>query len=354
MTESKKIKVLCAEDESDIRENITEILRDEGFEVFEADNGKHGFESFLQNKPDIIISDIMMPEVDGYGLLKLVRESKNTRHNTIPFIFLTALGQKDNLIKGINLSANDYMVKPIDFDLLIAKIKEKVLNASKVTEVHHRDIKNIKSQISVVLPSAVFAYLDIISQTSSILKEEPYGPFPHRRYVEELDKIYMNSVRIRAAIANALDESAIDNKINTDEEIFVITNFLDEFIAGLSEKFRSHINFEHPFEAESMPQIKVDRLVLHDALRKILSGIFKTDLETMVTITIMLDHLNNMIIIFHIDSKLPNSDFIKNTDESQVSKILDKQTCRFEIVDNKENRDKSAILTIPSYRLIEK
>ena len=79
---SEKIKVLCVEDEQDIRENIVEILRDEGFEVFEAANGKQGFEVFMQQKPDLIISDIMMSELDGYGLLKMVRESKNVRNKS--------------------------------------------------------------------------------------------------------------------------------------------------------------------------------------------------------------------------------------------------------------------------------
>ena len=98
MSEEIKAKILCVEDEQDIRENIADILRDEGFEVFEAKNGKEGFDSFLKNKPHLVISDIMMPEVDGYGLLKLVREDKTSRNSTVPFIFLTALGQKDNVI----------------------------------------------------------------------------------------------------------------------------------------------------------------------------------------------------------------------------------------------------------------
>ena len=185
MTEERKIKVLCAEDEQDIRENMAEILRDEGFEVFEAENGKKGFEVFLKENPDIVISDIMMPEVDGYGLLNLIRESKNTRNNSVPFIFLSALGQKDNVIKGVELSANDYLVKPVDFDLMIAKIKEKTANATRVQEAQKQTIKNIKDQVTVALPGSVFSYLNIITHAASTLKDEPYGPLPHRGYIEE-------------------------------------------------------------------------------------------------------------------------------------------------------------------------
>ena len=76
----KKIKILCVEDEIDIRSNIADILRDEGYEVFEAGNGYQGYESFIQEKPDLIISDIMMPELDGYGLLKLVRDTSGLKN----------------------------------------------------------------------------------------------------------------------------------------------------------------------------------------------------------------------------------------------------------------------------------
>ena len=350
MSEERKIKILCVEDEQDIRENISEILRDEGFEVFEANNGKQGFESFMQNKPDLVISDIMMPEADGYALLQMIRESKNVRNNTVPFIFLTALAQKDNVIKGIDLSANDYLVKPIDFDLMIAKVKEKTSNSLKVQEGHNRNIKNIKSQVSIILPTELFSYLDSISQISSILKEEPYGPLPHRRYLEDLDKIYINAMKLRSSIANSLDESVIDHKLNAEEEVFTIGGFLDEFIGGLSEKFSSRIKFDRPFEEDSLPRLKIDRLILLDALRKIFAGLFKSDPEAMINVVVMLDHLDQLVVIFYLKSQHQNIDLRDNLNESQISKILDKQSCRFDIVDAKEN---TAILTIPVHRLLK-
>jgi hypothetical protein len=347
----KKIKILCAEDEQEIRENIADILRDEGFEVFEAENGKKGFESFMQNKPDLVISDIMMPELDGYGFLQMIRENKNIRNNTVPFIFLTALGQKDSMVKGINLSANDYLVKPIDFDMLIAKIKEKTSNATKVQEVHNRNIKNIKSQVSSVLPNEIASYLDIITQVTSVLKTEPYGPFSHRRYLEDLEKIYINSMKLRGAISNSLDEKVIDNKLNSDEEIIGIVEFINEFIASLSERFRNRIIFETPFEPENFSRLKVDRLVLLDAMRKIFAGLFKTDAEGIVNVSVMMDHLDQLIIIFYLKSQILNIDIRSNIDESQIGKILDQQNCRFEIADNKEG---TGILSIPSFRLLNK
>ncbi len=349
MTEVSKIKILCVEDEQEIRENIAEILRDEGFEVFEAGNGKLGFDVFVQNKPDIVISDIMMPEVDGYGLLKLIRESKSTKNNAVPFIFLTALGQKDNVVKGVNLSANDYLVKPIDFDLMIAKIKEKTSNALKLQEFHNANITNIKKQVSSALPAELFSYLEIITQVSKILKEEPYGPLPHYRYLEDFDKIYTNALKMKVSITNSLDEAVIDNKLNVDEEIFDITAFIEAFVKALGEKFRNKVEFERPFESHLLPRVKADKLVLVDALKKILSGMFKADTEATINIAIMIDHYDKMALIFNLNSKDPEVSVTNNLNESQIGKILDKQSCVFE---TSEGKSKSAVLFIPSHRLI--
>jgi CheY-like chemotaxis protein len=351
MTEEVKPRVLCAEDESDIRENIAEILRDEGFEVFEAENGKAGYEMFLQCKPDVIVSDIMMPEVDGYGLLKLVRQSKNSRHHMVPFIFLTALGQKDDVIKGADLTANDYLVKPVEFDLMIAKIREKVISSRRIQQIHNRDITNIKDQVSVILSAEVTNYLNVITQVSLVLKDQPYGPLPHRKYLEDIEKIYINATKLRAVISNSLDQSVIDSKIKANEEIIAVSNFVSEFIAGLSKNLRDCIEFELPFDTDSMPRLKIDRAILNDAFRKIFVGIFKFDHNAKVKITVMLDHHNNMVLVFYFTSQIAGINKALIKEEAEISKVLDQQNCRFNVSDVKEN---TALLTIPSYRLFSK
>lgn len=349
MTEDRKIRVLCAEDEQEICENMAEILRDEGFEVFEAANGKIGFEAFLQHKPDIVISDIMMPEIDGYGLLNLIRESKNTRNNNIPFIFLSALGQKDSVIKGVEMSANDYLVKPVDFDLMIAKIKEKTTNALRVVEAQNQAIQNIKDQVSVTIPDTAFRYLDIITHIASSLKEEPYGPVPHRGYLEEFEKIYLNSLRLRAAIMNSIDSSVIDYKLNAEEEIISLFAFLSDLISGLSDRFKSRIILEKTGDADLAIKVKIDRLALLDSLRKIFAGMFKSDPEGSLNIRLMRDPLDQMVIIFYLKSKIKDANLDANIPKHELGKILDSQTCRFEIIEGKEN---TAILAIPSHRVI--
>lgn len=346
--ESSKIRVLCVEDEQDIRENIVEILRDEGFLVFEAKNGKFAFESFLENKPDVIISDIMMPEVDGYGLLKMVRESKSVNSNIIPFIFLTALGQRDDVIKGTNLSANDYLVKPIDFDLMIAKIREKAKSYSNVQESNNRNIKNLKNQVITALPNDLSYYIDVITNVAANLKEEPYGPLPHRRYLDEIEKIYLNAVKLKCALRNSFDENTINQRLNAQEEVIMPFKFMQDLISGLSDKFKTKIELEEPFNLDELPKVKIDKNILLEGLKKIFSGMFKFDENATLTISIMKDHLNQLAIIFYANSY--KKDNLKTAfDLAQISKILDAQNCRFEIVQTREN---TAILIIPSYRII--
>jgi CRP-like cAMP-binding protein len=112
-------KVLIIEDNNDIRENVIEVLELAGYEVFEANNGKTGVDLAIKNQPDIILCDIMMPELDGYGVLYML--NKNPQTATIPFIFLTAKAERIDMRKGMEMGADDYLTKPFDdMDLLSA------------------------------------------------------------------------------------------------------------------------------------------------------------------------------------------------------------------------------------------
>lgn len=112
-------KILLIEDNSDVRENTSEILELAGYKVISAPNGKIGVEQAQAEKPDLIICDIMMPELDGYGVLEILGKQKETAG--IPFIFLSAKTEKRDIGKGMDLGANDYLTKPFDdTDLLHA------------------------------------------------------------------------------------------------------------------------------------------------------------------------------------------------------------------------------------------
>lgn len=112
-------KILVIDDNTDIRENTAEILELAGYKTFTAENGKRGVELAVKEKPSVIVCDIMMPELDGYGVLHLLRKNADTQH--IPFIFLTAKTERSDFRKGMEMGADDYITKPFeDIELLNA------------------------------------------------------------------------------------------------------------------------------------------------------------------------------------------------------------------------------------------
>jgi DNA-binding response OmpR family regulator len=112
-------KILLIEDNTEIRENTAEILELDGYQVITAENGKAGVELALKETPDLIICDIMMPVLDGYGVLHLL--SKHAGTESIPFIFLTAKADRGDYRKGMEMGADDYITKPFeDVELLNA------------------------------------------------------------------------------------------------------------------------------------------------------------------------------------------------------------------------------------------
>ncbi len=104
-------KILVIEDEPEMRRNITALLRYHGYEPIEAENGRKGVDLARREKPDLILCDVMMPELDGYGVLQTLQQDAGLA--LIPFVFLTAKGDKDNLRSGMNLGADDYLTKPV-------------------------------------------------------------------------------------------------------------------------------------------------------------------------------------------------------------------------------------------------
>ncbi len=112
-------KILVIEDEPEMRRNITTLLRYYDYEPIAAENGRQGVATAKREKPDLILCDVMMPELDGHGVLQALQADATLART--PFIFLTAKGEKDDLRSGMNLGADDYLTKPVaNADLVLA------------------------------------------------------------------------------------------------------------------------------------------------------------------------------------------------------------------------------------------
>src|SRR5205809_2081985 len=130
-------KILVIEDNAEVRENIAEILELSNYKVLTAQEGKTGVELALREIPDLIICDIMMPVLDGYGVLHLL--NKHIETYGIPFIFLTAKSEKADLRKGMEMGADDYLTKPFDGIELLNAIE---IRLKKADAIKQQAVKN--------------------------------------------------------------------------------------------------------------------------------------------------------------------------------------------------------------------
>ena len=145
-------RILLIEDNPEVRENTSEILSLANYEVLVAENGKIGVDLAQRQKPDLIICDIMMPELDGYGVLHIL--SKNEQTAGIPFIFLTAKTEKTDIRKGMNLGADDYLTKPFDDTDLLNAIEARFRKSAmqqKLYEVTPEGLDNFIKDAQTVL-----------------------------------------------------------------------------------------------------------------------------------------------------------------------------------------------------------
>ena len=117
-------KILVIEDEAETRENLVLMLEMEGFKPFSAPNGRLGVATARRELPDVILCDVSMPEMDGYGVLENLRADSSTV--SIPFIFLTAKGDKKDLRTGMNLGADDYLTKPASAEEVLSAINARL------------------------------------------------------------------------------------------------------------------------------------------------------------------------------------------------------------------------------------
>ena len=139
-------KILIVDDDSTLRAALTRYLQDRGFVVCNAISGTEGFDSFMADLPDLIVSDVMMPEMDGFELCTKVRDTEPGR--LIPFIFLSGRCDLEDRIQGHLLGADDYLVKPFHPRELIAKIEAQLARSGRI----QAEIQKVTAQLKAVVP----------------------------------------------------------------------------------------------------------------------------------------------------------------------------------------------------------
>lgn len=125
-------KILIIEDQAPMRRNVALMLQLEGYKTCVAENGRVGIEVARQETPDLILCDVMMPELDGYGVVQALREDPNFA--TTPFIFLTAKSDRADIRQGMNIGADDYLTKPVVREDLLAAIQTRLAKAAVIRD----------------------------------------------------------------------------------------------------------------------------------------------------------------------------------------------------------------------------
>jgi len=235
-TDEKKT-ILIVDDNPVIRDSVDEILTLSGYTSLTATDGVDALEIMASSKPDLIISDIMMPRMDGYAFFDALKDIREW--STIPFIFLTARGEKMDIRRGYRMGADRYLVKPLELEDLLIAVETRLERAAELERVIEEDINQTKQQLLNVFGHELRTPLSLLHGYSKIL-EQSQATFDK----EAADEIYlvmqesvgrlvklsedlMLTVYLDSGVANIALESA-------NEPIF-IKHILENLIIGMSD-----------------------------------------------------------------------------------------------------------------------
>jgi two-component system, sensor histidine kinase and response regulator len=194
-------KILVIEDEDALRINLQALLKAEDFQSLGAANGRSGVELAREYLPDLILCDVMMPELDGYGVLAELRRDPVTA--TIPFIFLTAKANKPDLRQGMELGADDYLTKPFTIDEVLKAVTTRLEKQATVDKKYRQKLENLRGSIAFSLPHELRTPLTGILTGTDLLKEM-WDELERDEGLRMVDIVQHSAQRLQRLILNYL------------------------------------------------------------------------------------------------------------------------------------------------------
>jgi len=182
--------LLLIEDNIEIRENTTEILELAGYTVSTAENGKKGIELAMEKKPDLIICDVMMPVLDGYGVLHLIH--KNPELSSTPFIFLTAKAERTDFRKGMEMGADDYITKPFSDIELLNAVESRLNKLESLKKEYQSNATGVQEMLNEFGGKSPLTHLTESGNTNHYKKKQTIyteGNHPLRLFFIETGKV---------------------------------------------------------------------------------------------------------------------------------------------------------------------
>lgn len=207
--------ILVIEDETPIRVNVLTILQAEGYATLEASNGREGVRLAMEHLPDLIITDVMMPELDGFGVLRELRESPAT--GLIPFLFLSARADRADIREGMNLGADDYLTKPFRMKELIDAVNVRLRKHEQASARLERTMETLRKNLSHSLPHEFLTPMTSILGCSNILVES-YDSLASDAVQEMHHEINVSAKRLLHLIQKFLLFAKLEKTVGDEEE----------------------------------------------------------------------------------------------------------------------------------------
>ncbi len=208
-------RVLVIEDDEDIRGDLLELLEGEGYPVSGAHDGLAGVAAARAHLPDLIICDIMMPGLDGFGVLDELRQDPVTA--TIPFIFLTAKADKSDVRRGMELGADDYLTKPVEQAALLKAIEARLAKQAALNKKFQKKLKDLRDNLTFSLPHELRTPLTGILTGSEILRD--HSSIEPSEVSELAIIIHRSAERLNRLVSNYLLYAELEIAMTDQEKI---------------------------------------------------------------------------------------------------------------------------------------
>lgn len=193
-------RLLLIDDDPNLILLVKDYLEFRGYEVITAENGREALEVLESETPDMIICDVMMPEMDGYQLVSTIRQDPKT--SWIPVLFLSAKGQSQDRVKGLNIGADVYMVKPFEPEELVAQVESSLKQASRL--IQHKDAKGGENAPKIQVPFDV----ELTPTELRVVQFVARG-MANREIAEELN---VSQRTIESHVSNMLGKTGLHNR----------------------------------------------------------------------------------------------------------------------------------------------
>lgn len=269
--------ILVIEDEPDIRDSLQDLLELEGFQAITAQNGTTGIELAYHHRPDLILCDIQMPDIDGYAVLSNLRQNPETA--TIPFIFLTAHQTWLNMRQGMNLGADDYLVKPYSPRDLMRAIACRLNKHDTAQSQSRRELDNLRSSITLSLPHELRTPLNGILGFSELLLQS--GDTMERTEILDIaETIHGSALRLYRLVQNFLLYAQLELLARTPDPYDVlqaeITPSTKPFIQSMAEHMAAQAERSADLTLSLQDAaVRISDFRLKKALEELLDNAFK-------------------------------------------------------------------------------